>query len=96
MDKLWECGFRGIVLLDDIWHPDPSFREGMQRMWNDLPWRKHDITLLGHWSGTGLVFMNETDILQIDSERMEEIPGLYGDRSPIVIQNFPVPALGSY
>jgi hypothetical protein len=38
----------------------------------------------------------EIEILQIDSERMEEIPGLYGDRSPIVIKNFPVPALGSY
>jgi len=66
MDKLWESGFRGIVLLDDIWHPQQNFREGMQKMWNELPWRKYDITPLGHWSGTGLVFMNDTDILQQD------------------------------
>jgi len=65
MEKLWDCGYRGTVLLDDIWHPDPSFRDGMQQMWNELPWPKYDVTSLGHWSGTGLVFMNNNDSLQL-------------------------------
>lgn len=65
MDKLWDSGFRGTVLLDDIWHPESRFRDGMQQMWNELPWQKYDISSIGHWSGTGLVFMNDTDSLQL-------------------------------
>lgn len=38
----------------------------------------------------------EIDILQLDAERIEEVPNLYGERSPIVLKGFPVPALGSY
>lgn len=67
MDKLWECGFRGVVLLDDIWHPEQQYRDGMQKMWTELPWRKYDITGVGHWSGTGLVVMNEDDEVVIDA-----------------------------
>ena len=58
MDRLEECGFKGIVLLDDIWHPDSSFRDGMQKMWTELPWRKKDISEIGHWSGTGIVYFD--------------------------------------
>jgi predicted O-methyltransferase YrrM len=65
MDKLWDSGFRGTVLLDDIWHPESRFRDDMQKMWNELPWQKYDVTSVGHWSGTGLVFMNDTDSLQL-------------------------------
>lgn len=66
MDKLWESGFRGVVLLDDIWHPEQQYRDGMQKMMNALPWRKYDITSFGHWSGTGLIFMNDTDVFEQD------------------------------
>lgn len=38
----------------------------------------------------------EIDILQLDAGRIEEVPTLYGERSPIVLKGFPVPSLGSY
>lgn len=38
----------------------------------------------------------EIDILQLDAERIEEVPTLYADRSPIVLKGFPVPGLGTY
>jgi predicted O-methyltransferase YrrM len=59
--KLDELKFSGIILLDDIHHPDPEMNACMQKLWNNLPYRKIDITRYAHWSGTGVVFMN-TDI----------------------------------
>jgi hypothetical protein len=38
----------------------------------------------------------EIDILQLDASRIEEVPVLYADRSPIVLKGFPVPPLGNY
>lgn len=35
------------------------------------------------------------EILQIDAERIQDLPTLYADRSPIVVRDFPVPALGT-
>ncbi len=35
------------------------------------------------------------EILQIESERLEELPTLYDDRSPIVVNNFTPPNLGT-
>ena len=61
IQKLEECRFSGILLLDDIHHPYPIMRECMQRLWEKLPYRKMDITKYAHNSGTGIVFMN-TDI----------------------------------
>ena len=49
--RLEELQFSGILLLDDIHH----------RLWNQISHPKIDITPYGHWSGTGIVFMN-TDI----------------------------------
>jgi len=37
----------------------------------------------------------EFEILQIDAERIQDLPTLYPDRSPIVVRDFPVPALGT-
>jgi hypothetical protein len=65
MDKLYACGFRGLVLLDDIHHPDPSMREPMEKLWADLPWPKWDVSAVGHYSGTGLVSM-QTSALSLD------------------------------
>ena len=59
--KLDELKFSGIILLDDIHHPEPVMNFCMQKLWNNLPYRKIDITRYAHWSGTGVVFMN-TDI----------------------------------
>jgi hypothetical protein len=61
MDRLYACGFRGLVLLDDIHHPDISMKTPMEQMWNELPWPKWDITSVGHWSGTGLVSLMDTE-----------------------------------
>ncbi len=37
----------------------------------------------------------EFQILQIDYERLQELPTLYQDRSPIVVSQFPTPSLGT-
>jgi len=36
------------------------------------------------------------EILQTESSRLEELPTLYQDRSPIIISDFQVPALGTF
>jgi len=36
------------------------------------------------------------EILQITAERIQELPTLYQDRSPIVVSDFPTPNLGTY
>lgn len=48
-------GFKGALILDDI-HLNPE----MEEFWNGLSQtHKKDVTLLGHWSGTGLVYFDE-------------------------------------
>jgi len=48
-------GYRGIVLLDDVWH----FKALREKVWYQIPRRqKIDLTSVGHWSGTGLVSIN--------------------------------------
>lgn len=58
IQRLNELGFSGIILLDDIYHPQPKMKEAMQRLWNSLEYKKYDVTKYGHWSGTGLIVMN--------------------------------------
>jgi hypothetical protein len=62
IDKLNECGFSGIILLDDIHHPQPDMYEAMQKLWKGINLPKFDITSYGHWSGTGLILMNTDKI----------------------------------
>ena len=38
---------------------------------------------------------DEFEILQIEGERLQELPTLYGDRAPIVVSDFKLPALGT-
>lgn len=54
MKALLDNGFKGILLLDDI-----KLNEDMLRFWNDIDLRKIDITQVGHWSGTGIVFYSD-------------------------------------
>ena len=61
IDKLAELNYSGIILLDDISHPYQKEFECMQRLWNNIYYKKYDITKYGHFSGTGVVLMN-TDI----------------------------------
>jgi len=60
--KLNVCGFSGIILLDDIHHPQADMYEAMQRLWNGINLPKFDITKYAHCSGTGLVLMNAVNI----------------------------------
>jgi hypothetical protein len=36
------------------------------------------------------------EILQLEADRLQELPTLYGDHAPIVIRGFSVPALGNF
>lgn len=47
---LKEINWKGLLILDDIHLNDP-----MRKFWNIISEEKHDITRIGHWSGTGLV-----------------------------------------
>jgi predicted O-methyltransferase YrrM len=62
MDKLVECKFSGIIILDDLYHPQQDMYEAMQKLWKNINIPKFDFTKYGHWSGTGLVLMNAGDI----------------------------------
>ena len=62
IDKLYDLGFSGIILIDDAFnHPDTKINNCMKMLWNNLQYHnttKHDITKYGHWSGTGMILMN--------------------------------------
>lgn len=59
IDKLKECQFSGIIILDDILHhPDQLMNECMKKLWNGIEDTKYDFTKYGHWSGTGIVVIN--------------------------------------
>jgi hypothetical protein len=54
----WLCAndYRGVIVLDDIWH----FKAMRDRLWYQIEDRyKLDVTHVGHWSGTGLVSFHE-------------------------------------
>ena len=48
---LLEHGYKGMLLLDDIFLNDE-----MKSFWNDIKIPKADLTAVGHWSGTGIVY----------------------------------------
>lgn len=58
LHRLNELKFSGIILLDDIIHPDPIIYKCMQEFWNNIEFKKIDLTKYGHISGTGCVLMN--------------------------------------
>ena len=51
-DYLCNINWKGILLLDDI----HSSSKQMDDFWERIKKEKHDISSLGHWSGTGLVY----------------------------------------
>jgi len=61
---LKENDYQGLIVLDDIW-----YFEGMRRnLWYKIhPRFRFDATLLGHWSGTGLVSFGG---LEVESDRI--------------------------
>jgi predicted O-methyltransferase YrrM len=55
IERLLQAGYKGALLLDDI-HLNPE----MQALWDGIPAAlvKHDLTRVGHYSGTGLVLFD--------------------------------------
>ncbi len=51
---LKDNNYSGTLLLDDI-----KLNDEMIQFWNNIDLPKEDITNLGHWSGTGVVYFNE-------------------------------------
>jgi hypothetical protein len=49
-DNLKRINWKGILILDDI-----NLNNPMMKFWGRISEKKHDITKIGHWSGTGLV-----------------------------------------
>lgn len=60
INKLKQLNFSGLIILDDITnHPDPVMNFCMNKLWNNITDTKYDFTKYGHWSGTGIIVMND-------------------------------------
>ena len=58
LNTLYKLGFKGIIILDDIHHPQPREKLFMEAFWRNINLKKYDVTKYGHHSGTGIVLMN--------------------------------------
>jgi len=47
---LQKIKWKGLLLLDDIY-----LNDSMKEFWINITEKKYDISILGHWSGTGIV-----------------------------------------
>jgi len=57
---LKEIGYTGFVVCDDIWY----FKDMRDRFWYHIPLEeKYDLTIFGHWSGTGVYTFNTSSSL---------------------------------
>ena len=60
INKLKQLNFSGFIILDDITkHPDPVMNSCMNKLWDNITDTKYDFTKYGHWSGTGIIVMND-------------------------------------
>ena len=60
INRLKDLNFSGIILLDDITnHPNQEMNRCMRILWDSIRDEKYDFTRYGHWSGTGVVIINE-------------------------------------
>lgn len=57
LNALRKHKYTGLVLLSDIFLNDE-----MKAFWNSIPEQKHDVTRFGHWSGTGVVAFDPSNI----------------------------------
>lgn len=62
VDWLRTSGYRGLIVLDDIWY----FKPMRDHLWYRIePRHRVDATSVGHWSGTGLVsFVDHPPIVE--------------------------------
>lgn len=51
MKLLFDNNYKGVVMLDDIY-----LNEQMKSFWDDITLLKYDVTNIGHYSGTGIVY----------------------------------------
>lgn len=51
-DALVKSGFSGIIVYDDIY-----LNNEMKEFWESIKFKKEDWTDVGHWSGTGVVYI---------------------------------------
>jgi predicted O-methyltransferase YrrM len=67
ISKLKKLNFSGLILLDDVTnHPEPAINECMNRLWNSIDESKFDFTQYGHFSGTGVVVMNDNILFNFE------------------------------
>jgi len=67
--RLKELDFSGLILLDDITnHPEPVINVCMNRLWNSINETKYDFTKYGHFSGTGVIVMNDNILFNFEDE----------------------------
>ena len=60
INRLKELNYSGLILLDDITnHPEPIINKCMNRLWDSIDELKFDFTKYGHFSGTGVIVMND-------------------------------------
>lgn len=52
---LVENKWKGVMFCDDI-----NLNSEMKKFWNEVSHKKMDVTKYGHWSGTGVIFFDET------------------------------------
>jgi len=57
-ERLKDANFKGLLICDDI-----NINDGMINFWNSITKEKHNITEIGHWSGTGIVNFSEEKII---------------------------------
>jgi len=51
--------FQGLLVLDDIWY----FKGMRDNLWHKIPgFYKHDLTQVGHWSGSAVISFNKDQI----------------------------------
>lgn len=57
--KLVDVDYKGVVICDDI-----KLNDGMRKFWDGVPVgiKKIDLTELGHWSGTGALVFDASNI----------------------------------
>lgn len=52
IDTISEAGYKGQILCDDI-----HFQSQMKNFWNNLNFKKEDWTSIGHYSGSGMIYV---------------------------------------
>jgi hypothetical protein len=65
LDALKKKAYTGVVLFDNI-----NLTEEMKTFWNEIEYKKHDLTKYGHWSGTGLVIFDESRFELEDDDKI--------------------------